>query len=55
VMMGTYGLLDLVPLGSHEEDADSEMQWVRHHDGSQPAPDATAGVPARSCCAGLGG
>lgn len=30
VMMGTYNLLDLTPLGRQEEDG--IMGWLRHHD-----------------------
>lgn len=44
-MMGTYRLLDLVPLGRNEGDGPHKMAWVRHHDryAQQPAG-------ARSCC-----
>lgn len=32
VMMGTYGLLDLMPRGRDEADVPNKMEWVRHHD-----------------------
>jgi predicted dithiol-disulfide oxidoreductase (DUF899 family) len=32
VMMGTYGMLDLMPKGRDERDVDHKMEWVRHHD-----------------------
>jgi predicted dithiol-disulfide oxidoreductase (DUF899 family) len=31
-LVGTYNLLDLVPKG-RDEDPQSTMSWVRHHDG----------------------
>ena len=51
VMMGTYGLLDLVPKGRDERDVPNRMEWVRHHDRYAPEPAATA---AGSCCATRG-
>ena len=40
VMMGTYSLLDLVPMGRAERDVPNKMEWVRHHDRYEPAPAA---------------
>ncbi|HEY4248896.1 MAG TPA: DUF899 domain-containing protein [Lacunisphaera sp.] len=37
VIMGTYRLLDMVPKGRNEEDAEYGMQWLRHHDRYEPA------------------
>jgi len=48
VMMHTYNLLDLTPLGRNEDGLSYPMEWVRHHDRYEPAP-VTA--PAASCCA----
>jgi len=31
-LIGTYNLLDLTPLGRHEEGLPHTMSWVRHHD-----------------------
>jgi predicted dithiol-disulfide oxidoreductase (DUF899 family) len=31
IIVGTYNMLDLVPKG-RDEDPDSTMSWVRHHD-----------------------
>ena len=45
VMMGTYNMLDLTPKGRDEDQLQSTMQWVRHHDRYEAAP-ADA-----SCCA----
>ena len=47
VMMGTYNLLDLTPKGRDEEGGKYTMDWVRHHDRYEPAPQAKAGA----CCA----
>ncbi|WP_280151431.1 thioredoxin family protein [Piscinibacter sp. XHJ-5] len=44
-MMGTYNLLDLTPKGRDEHDGVYKMDWVRHHDRYEPAPQAG------SCCA----
>jgi predicted dithiol-disulfide oxidoreductase (DUF899 family) len=44
VMMHTYRMLDLTPLGRHEDDLPYTMAWVKHHDRYQPA------APAASCC-----
>jgi predicted dithiol-disulfide oxidoreductase (DUF899 family) len=49
VMMGTYNLLDLTPMGRAERDVDHKMEWVRHHDRYEPAP-AKAAPAASSCC-----
>ena len=46
VMMGTYRMLDLTPLGRNERDVPNKMEWVRHHDRYAPAPAA----PAGACC-----
>ena len=43
-MMGTYRMLDLVPKGRDENDGHHKMDWVRHHDSYEPAPQAG------SCC-----
>jgi predicted dithiol-disulfide oxidoreductase (DUF899 family) len=42
VLMGTYAILDLVPMGRGERDVPYKMEWVRHHDryaetGASPA------------------
>lgn len=44
VMMGTYRLLDLMPMGRDEANAAYTMDWVRHHDRYGPA------TAAASCC-----
>jgi len=44
VMMGTYHLLDLTPLGRNERDVPYKMEWVRHHDRYEPQP-AKAACP----------
>ncbi|UUZ67850.1 DUF899 domain-containing protein [Polaromonas sp. P2-4] len=44
VMMGTYNMLDLAPLGRDEDNLAYGMAWVRHHDRYEPAPAAS------SCC-----
>ncbi len=60
VMMGTYALLDLTPLGRDEDHMDYGMQWVRHHDRYAPvaapvtapvAATAPSTAQAGSCCA----
>ena len=38
VMMGAYSLLDLTPKGRGEDNPDYAMDWVRHHDRYEPAP-----------------
>ena len=48
VMMGTYQLLDLTPLGRDEESLAYGMEWLRHHDRYAPAKKAAA----TGCCAG---
>jgi predicted dithiol-disulfide oxidoreductase (DUF899 family) len=45
VIKGTYNMLDLVPKGRDERDVPNKMEWVRHHDRYEPAPQAA------SCCA----
>ncbi|MDB5827724.1 MAG: hypothetical protein JWQ73_1944 [Variovorax sp.] len=50
VMMGTYHMLDLTPLGRDERDVPNRMEWVRHHDRYDPAPAAQTGTAAGSCC-----
>jgi predicted dithiol-disulfide oxidoreductase (DUF899 family) len=46
VMMGTYRLLDLTPMG-RDEGVDQGMAWVRHHDRYE-------GTAASSCCSAKG-
>jgi predicted dithiol-disulfide oxidoreductase (DUF899 family) len=38
VMMGTYNMLDLTPMGRDERDVEYKMEWVRHHDRYDSAP-----------------
>ena len=45
VMMGTYNLLDLTPLGRGERDVPHKMEWVRHHDRYAPQPPKGADCP----------
>lgn len=40
VMMGAYRMLDLTPKGRNEKDVEHKMEWVRHHDRYQSAPNA---------------
>ncbi|HUB13399.1 MAG TPA: thioredoxin family protein [Acetobacteraceae bacterium] len=40
VMMGTYNMLDLTPKGRDEREVEYKMEWVRHHDRYEPAPQA---------------
>jgi predicted dithiol-disulfide oxidoreductase (DUF899 family) len=47
VMMHTYALLDLTPLGRQEEGLADTMSWVRHHDLYETAP---AAAPAAAAC-----
>jgi predicted dithiol-disulfide oxidoreductase (DUF899 family) len=47
VMMHTYRLLDLTPMGRDEDGLRFTMDWVRHHDRYEPAPATTAGS---ACC-----
>jgi predicted dithiol-disulfide oxidoreductase (DUF899 family) len=47
VMMHTYRLLDLTPMGRDDDALDFTMAWVRHHDRYEPAPATKA---AGSCC-----
>jgi predicted dithiol-disulfide oxidoreductase (DUF899 family) len=51
VMMHTYRLLDLTPKGRDEDRLRFTMQWVRHHDRYEPAPDSGPARAAGSCCA----
>lgn len=48
VMMGTYRMLDLTPMGRNERDVPNKMEWVRHHD--RYAPAATAAATGSACC-----
>ena len=53
VMMGTYHLLDLTPMGRDEDELSYGMEWVRHHDRYEAAPAAAASAgntDAGSCC-----
>lgn len=50
VMMGTYRMLDLTPLGRGEdEEASSNMKWVRHHDRYDTASTTQAACPEHGC------
>ncbi len=53
VMMGAYGLLDLVPRGRDEDGLPFTMAWVRHHDRypEQAAATDAARAQAGACCA----
>ncbi len=46
VMMGTYPMLDLMPLGRAERDVPYKMEWVRHHDRYEPMPAASTASTA---------
>jgi predicted dithiol-disulfide oxidoreductase (DUF899 family) len=50
VMMGTYNLLDLAPLGRNESNPVYAMDWVRHHDRYETAPVVKAAPAATGCC-----
>lgn len=50
VMMGTYRMLDLMPMGRDESDVGHKMAWVRHHDRYEPEAPAKAAPAAGSCC-----
>jgi predicted dithiol-disulfide oxidoreductase (DUF899 family) len=63
VMMGTYNMLDLTPMGRAEQDGFYKMDWVRHHDRYEaaspftPAPvaaPAAATTAAAPCCGAKG-
>ena len=49
-MMGTYALLDLTPLGRHEEGLEHTMAWVHHHDRYEPQPAPSSSADG-ACCA----
>ena len=49
VMMGTYRMLDLMPMG-RDEQTGHKMAWVRHHDRYEPDPPAKTATAAGSCC-----
>jgi len=54
VMMGTYHLLDLTPVGRDEAGMAYGMEWLRHHDRYEPAAPVKPAAPAAagsSCCA----
>lgn len=53
VMMGAYRMLDLTPQGRNERDVAHKMEWVRHHDRYEPAPDAKAAPGADGSVEGL--
>ena len=46
LMMGAYDFLDIAPKGRDEDQLAYPMEWVRHHDRYEPAPDGG------SCCGG---
>jgi predicted dithiol-disulfide oxidoreductase (DUF899 family) len=50
VMMGTYHLLDLTPIGRNEDKLEHTMAWVRHHDRYEPQAAAKPAAEAGSCC-----
>jgi predicted dithiol-disulfide oxidoreductase (DUF899 family) len=51
VMMGTYRMLDLMPMGRGEpDDTAYKMDWIRHHDRYQPAPIASPPAAEGACC-----
>jgi predicted dithiol-disulfide oxidoreductase (DUF899 family) len=54
VMMGTYRLLDLTPMGRAERDVDHKMEWVRHHDRYETEPPTRTASVTGSCCSGRG-
>lgn len=53
VMMGAYRMLDLTPKGRAERDVAHKMEWVRHHDRYETAPDAKAAPGADGSVEGL--
>jgi predicted dithiol-disulfide oxidoreductase (DUF899 family) len=61
VMMGTYNMLDLTPMGRAEQDGFYKMDWVRHHDRYEaaspftPAPIAAPATTAGAPCCGAKG
>ncbi|MCX2860339.1 thioredoxin family protein [Paucibacter sp. PLA-PC-4] len=52
VMMGTYQLLDLTPLGRGEDGLSYGMEWLRHHDRYEPDPLALQPRPVAGACCG---
>jgi len=50
LMMGAYDLLDIAPRGRDEEGMAYGMEWLRHHDSYDPAPEATGASAASGCC-----
>jgi predicted dithiol-disulfide oxidoreductase (DUF899 family) len=54
VMMGAYRLLDLTPMGRDEDGLSDSMEWVRHHDRYESAPQPKAAQVAGSCCEARG-
>ncbi len=55
VMMGAYRMLDLTPKGRDEKNVEYKMEWVRHHDRYEPAPNAKATSAADGSVEGLFG
>ena len=54
VMMGTYRMLDLMPMGRDERDVPNKMEWVRHHDRYPPSSSERAASSGSSCCHDVG-
>lgn len=52
VMMGTYQLLDLTPLGRGEDGLSYGMEWLRHHDRYEPDPLAQQPRSVAGACCG---
>ena len=50
VMMHTYALLDLTPMGRQEEGLADTMSWVRHHDLYDTAPAQQPAAASAACC-----
>jgi predicted dithiol-disulfide oxidoreductase (DUF899 family) len=50
-MMGAYNMMDLVPKGRGEDDADYKMDWVRHHDRYEAVPvgESSRDLGQRAC------
>ena len=51
VMMGAYRMMDLAPRGRAERDVPHKMEWIRHHDRYDPAPQVEPRPTRASCCA----